>query len=169
MAINTQPDIHELVVCANIFIHKGSKYLLLKRSPHKKFAPNVIHPVGGKVDLNENPYIAAEREVLEEAGVRVKNLRLEAVFMEIIPVKAEPYNWLIFHFSADYDSGEVIETEEGELIWLTPQEIVKQELFPSVREAIHYILNPHDGTVFATFRYDENNKIITEKIDKCAI
>jgi len=171
MPINTAPDIHNLVVCANIFIRKDDKYLLLKRSPHKKYAPNVIHPVGGKVDLNENPFQAAQREVLEEAGVQVKNMRLEAVLLEITPVKDEPYNWMIFHFSADYDSGEITQTEEGELLWLPVEEIKQSELFPSVRYAIDQILNPDDGTVFATIKYDNEGKVAssTSKLDLCIV
>ncbi|MDD5750709.1 MAG: NUDIX domain-containing protein [Candidatus Pacebacteria bacterium] len=172
MAINQEPNIHELVVCANIFVRKDGRYLLLKRSPKKKFAPNVIHPIGGKLDNNENPFIGSQRELLEEAGIKVKSLKLEAVILEISPHKKEmENNWLIFHFSGDYDSGELIKTEEGEFVWLEPEEIAKQDLFPSVEQVIGNILNPSDGTVFATFEYDDNGKIIerTKKIDKCAL
>lgn len=170
MAINNDPHIHQQVICANVFVRKDDKYLVLMRSPLKKYAPNVVHPIGGKVDPSENPYTAAEREVLEEAGIRIKNLRLEAVLLEITPVKDEPYNWLIFHFSADYDSGEVQETEEGELLWLSDEEIVNQPLFPSVTPVIKHILDKEEGTVFATFKYDEEKQnIIKSKIDLCVI
>lgn len=57
---------HKLVICANVFIRKDDKYLLLRRSPHKKYAPNYVHPVGGKVDLDEDPMEAGKRELLEE-------------------------------------------------------------------------------------------------------
>jgi 8-oxo-dGTP pyrophosphatase MutT (NUDIX family) len=171
MAINQKPDIHEFVVCANIFVKKDGQYLLLKRSPQKRFAPNVIHPIGGKADLGENPFLAAQRELLEEVGIKVKNMRLEAVLLEIIPHKDLPYNWLIFHFSGDYDSGELLATEEGEFVWFKPEEIISQPLFPSVREVIARIINPSDGTVFATFEYDEKENLIqqTSKIDWCAV
>ena len=56
----------------------------------------MVHPIGGKVDPDENPYIAAERELLEEAGIKVKNIKLEAVVLELKPVKNEDENWLIF-------------------------------------------------------------------------
>jgi 8-oxo-dGTP diphosphatase len=165
MTINTAPHIHNIVICANIFVRKDGKYLLLKRSPQKKYAPNVIHPIGGKVEPNENPYTGAQRELLEESGVKVKNMRLEAVIMEIKPVKNEDENWLIFYFSADYDSGELITTEEGELVYLSAEEIPKQDLFPSVRPIIQRILNPKDGTVFFTLEYDDEGKIVEETKD----
>ena len=50
MPINTRPHIHEMVICANMFVRKGGKYLLLKRSSHKLFMPDYVHPIGGKVD-----------------------------------------------------------------------------------------------------------------------
>lgn len=125
--------------------------------------------MGGKVDLNENPYDAAVREVAEEAGVQIKNVHLEAVLTEIKPVKDEIYNWLIFHFSADYDCGEVVPTDEGELIWLTAEEIKAEELFVSLRLVIDHILNPEEGTVFATIFYDEEGtgKLISKNVIQC--
>jgi 8-oxo-dGTP pyrophosphatase MutT (NUDIX family) len=171
MPINTEPDIHKLVVCANVFVKKDGKYLLLERSPKKRFAPDVTHPIGGKVDLGENPFVAAEREVLEEAGIKVKNMRLEAVLLEVFPKNETPYNWLIFHFSADWASGEVKQTEEGKFILLEKDQIAKQKLFPSVQQVIENILNPNDGCVFATFKYNERGEIIEadKNINKCVI
>jgi len=171
MTMNTAPHIHNLVICANIFVRKDGKYLLLKRSSQKKYAPNIIHPIGGKVDPNENPYTGAQRELLEEAGIKVKNMRLEAIIMELKPVKGGDGNWLIFHFSADYDSGELITTEEGKFVYLSAEEMLFKDLFPSVRLTIQHILNPKDGTVFCTFRYDNEGKVIEERksINLCAV
>jgi 8-oxo-dGTP diphosphatase len=159
MAITTEPDIHQLVICANVFIRRDDKYLVLRRSPQKRFAPNVVHLVGGKVDLDEDPYMAAVREVQEEAGITVKNVRLEAVINELVPQPDHNYNWLIFHFSADYASGEVQHTEEGELVWLTADEIKMEKLFQSVRPLIGNILDPEIGTTFATFEYGTDDEI----------
>ncbi|OGG07627.1 hypothetical protein A2872_00030 [Candidatus Gottesmanbacteria bacterium RIFCSPHIGHO2_01_FULL_42_12] len=170
MAINTRPDIHEQVICANCFVRKGNKYLVLRRSQQKKYAPGVTHPVGGKVNLGENPFTAAVREVYEEAGIKVTNVRLEAILLEMRPVINEPYNWLIFHFSADYQEGETKETEEGELVWLTEEEYKKEKLFPSIIPVIEHIFNREKGTVFATFEYDDQKQnIIKETLDFCVV
>ena len=160
MTINEKPYVHKLIVCANIFVRKDGKYLLLKRSAQKKYAPGVVHPIGGKVGVNENPYTTAERELLEEAGIKAKNIKLEAVILEIKPVKDEDENWLIFHFSGNYASGNLITTEEGELVFFDTEEIPKQKLFPSIQAIIHHILNPRDGTVFLTVAYDDTGAAI---------
>ena len=168
MAINSKPLVHQYVVCANLFVKKENSYLMLRRSSLKEHAPNYIHPIGGKVDQDENPYIAAQRELLEEAGIEVTNMRLEACVLEVAGDKSVP-NWLIFHFSGDYKSGDLIKTDEGELLWFHKKDILKQNLFPSVKKIIHHILNPSDGPVFATFHYDENLNIIEtgNTIDLC--
>lgn len=169
MAINNPAELHEQIICANVFIKKDGKYLVLRRSAQKRYAPGVVHPVGGKVDIGENPYTAAVREVGEETGLIVKDMQLEAVIQEIEPVLGEPHNWLIFHFSAEYDSGEMIETEEGELIWLTAEEIRNEQLFPSVKAVVDHILNEEKGTVFTTLEYDADKKnIVKQVVDSCA-
>jgi 8-oxo-dGTP diphosphatase len=162
MAINSTPDIHELVICANVFIKKDDKFLVLKRSKLKKYAPNVIHPVGGKVDLNENPFEAAIREAKEETGISIENLNLRAVLLEIIPRSNEPNNWVIYHFIGDYKAGDLIETEEGELLWLTPEEVRQADLFPSVHNIIDHILDLSKSTIFVTNTYGGHESNILE-------
>jgi 8-oxo-dGTP diphosphatase len=170
MTVNQRPEIHQLVMCVNAFVRKDGKYLMLKRSSKKNYAPSVIHPVGGKIELNESPFSAIQREVKEEAGITIKNIRLEAVVLEIKPYKTTKANWLIFHFSADYDSGQLTETQEGKFVFLSPEEITEQNLFPSMAEIIKHILNPKDGIVFATFEHDKKGNIVqqTKRIDICA-
>ena len=171
MAINQEVIKHAFVVTANVFIKKDGQYLMIKRSPLKSVMPDAVHPFGGKIDPDENPYLAAQREVLEETGLKVTNMRLEAVVLELKPLKHAPDNWLVFHFSADYESGELMVSEEGEPIWLLPKEIINQKLFPSVQQIIGHIIDPKEGTVFATFEYDDQGTIIeeTKKIAVCAV
>ncbi len=172
MPINTDPHIHKLVMCANVFIRKDGKWLMLKRSLEKRFAPGYFHTVGGKIDQDEDPYTGAIREVKEEAGITVKNMRLEAVTFEVAPVdQMKDENWMCFYFSSDYDSGEVTQTEEGELVLIDGKDVPDQKLIPSIRAIIHHILDPKDGTVFLKMRYDNKGNVIeTENIvNICAV
>ena len=130
--INNDPHIHQMIICANVFVRDGERYLLLKRSAKKKRAPWYIHPIGGKVDSDEDPLQAAQRELLEEADITVSNIALKAVITEIRPIQWEDENRLIFRFPWDYNGEQVIDCEEGEFLWLTKREIVQQKLFPSL-------------------------------------
>lgn len=151
--INQKPNVQKFIVCSNVFIRMNRKYLLIKRSKYKKYAPNKIHPFGGKIDQDENPFDGAVREIKEEVGIDIHNLKLEAVILEITHEKELPVNWLIFTFSADYLKGEIKKTDEGEAILLTIEQIKKSDLFPSIKSIIDNILNPNDGTVFTTNKY----------------
>jgi len=160
--------VHQQIICANVFIRRNGRLLVLRRSKNKKYAPGIVHPVGGKLDRGENPYVGAEREALEETGLRVKNMRLEAVLLDIEPVEGEPYDWLVYHFSADYESGELRPTPEGELIWLAPDELVNERLHPSVQPIIEQILDRETGTMFTTNEYDpQKAKIVRSEISYC--
>lgn len=160
-----------MVIGANIFVRKDGKYWWLKRSAQKKSAPKVVHPIGGKLELNENPYLGAQRERLEEAGIKVQNMKLKAVLLEITPHQDIKNNWLIFHFSADYHHGRLKQTEDGDFVLLLGEEIERPELFPSVREVIQPILNSHAGTVFATISYNPDGTVneLTTRIDRCVL
>jgi 8-oxo-dGTP diphosphatase len=166
MAVNSTPNIHTIVICANMFVRKDGKYLVIKRSPAKLDLPNVIAPIGGKIDTNEDPLHAAKREVMEEAGIDVANVRLEAVITEVPHPDDSQYKetWLIFDFSGDYAGGEVKSTEEGELLWLTAQELQQASLYASLKELIGYILDESTGPVFARFSYDAQRNIVGKHI-----
>lgn len=151
--------VHHQIVCANVFIRRGGRILVLRRSPTRRYAANVVHPVGGKVEPNEDPFTAAQREVTEETGLSVTNMRLEAVLLDLNPVPHEPLNWLIYHFSADCASGEPHETDEGELVWMTPAEFLQQPLHPSLQGIAEHILDRRKGTLFIRHTYNAEGMI----------
>ncbi|GIW59271.1 MAG: hypothetical protein KatS3mg087_0337 [Patescibacteria group bacterium] len=171
MPVNTDINLHHIVITANLLCQKDDKYLFLKRSPYKIVAPNIIHFPGGKVDATEDPLIAAQRELLEETGLVAKNIKLGAVITDVhsLAQNNNPNDYLAFYFVGEYDSGDQITTEEGELLWLSPPELNKQQMYPSVSEVIDYILSPQHGTVFARFVYDNHEKITERQISFCAI
>lgn len=75
-------------------------HILMARSPH--FAPGVYGLVAGFVEAGENVEEAVHREVKEEVGIRIKNLRY-------FGSQAWPFpDSLMIAFTADYDSGELV-------------------------------------------------------------
>jgi 8-oxo-dGTP diphosphatase len=171
MAINSTENTHDIVISANMFVRRDGKYLVIRRSTLKKTLPNHVHSIGGKADLDEEPMHAAIRELYEEAGLRVKDIRCEAVVTEVWPkdhTSPYPTNWQIFYFSGEYTDGEITQTEEGELIWLTQEELMREKIFPSVKKILPYILDNYNGTVFARFRYTSDMEIVDENILRCS-
>ena len=68
MAVNTTVNKHTTIICSSVLVKQGYKYLVIKRSPSKIVAPNMVHTIGGKVDENEDPFVGAKRELEEETG-----------------------------------------------------------------------------------------------------
>ena len=74
--------------------------ILLARSPH--FPPGMFSLVAGFVEPGENLEHAVEREVLEETGIRVRNIRYSG---------SEPWPFpdsLMVGFFADFAGGELV-------------------------------------------------------------
>ncbi len=167
--VNSDPHIHTLVLCANILVRKDGKFLLMRRSPLKKFAPNVVVPFGGKIDRDEDPLDAGIRELREETGLEVDNVHLDAVVTEIQQDPNMLSNWLVFYFSADYKSGDLIHTAEGESVLITAEEMKKEQLFPAFREILPSILNPNTNVVFGRFVYNKEHEIVEQHLTECQV
>lgn len=81
-----------------VMIRKGDK-ILLSRSPH--FPPNMYSVLAGFVEAGETLEEAVQREVTEEVGIRVRNIKYFG---------SQPWpfpNSLMIGFTADYDGGEI--------------------------------------------------------------
>lgn len=71
-----EPDEYHLVVHMWIINSKG-QFLLQKRAPGVKSAPNIWAITGGAAIAGDDSYTACEREVLEELGIKADMSRAE--------------------------------------------------------------------------------------------
>lgn len=112
-----------------VFCERGGRRLFLEGGPAKWFAGR-LNGLGGSVERGEDVAAAAAREVEEECGLRPDDLRLRAV----VHVDAEP-QVMLFVFTATLPDGEVRESPEGRLVWLSADEIAApaRALLPDVR------------------------------------
>ncbi len=154
MSLKNKHDIHVVKMLSNVLIKNNDKFFLIKRAANKKTAPNIIHSFGGHIDHYENPFEAAKREIREEAGVELKNLKLRAVVTEIKNGEPKPPNWIIYHFIADYHFGNIKKTEEGELVKLSETELSDCDMLPSFKQIIKHLLSHNKKIMFVTFIYD---------------
>ena len=138
-----------IVVTLECFVKKGNKYLMLHRSAQKRILPNVWMAPGGHREFNEGLFECARREVLEETGLKIKNLRIKAAGNAYLKDLDEEY---YFHFIfADYAGGRLKQKkDDGEFIWLTMKEILKKEnLLAELKTVLPMI--------------DKSNKVISYK------
>lgn len=85
--------------CIIVLVKRG-KEMLLARSPH--FTPNVYGLLAGFIEPGEDIEHAVAREVMEEVGIKIKNIRYQC---------SQPWPFpdsLMLGFTADYAAGEIM-------------------------------------------------------------
>ena len=152
-------------VVATAIIVKNGKYLLLKRSAHETAYPSKWTVPGGKLerkDYENKPkdsedawyYVGerlVEREVMEEAGITIKDIRyltsLSFIRPDNIPV-------VILSYFAYHDKGQVSLQDKShtEYAWVTLQEAKKYELIPGIYEEIEMVDHHLKGNPIGTWK-----------------
>ena len=116
---------------------------------------------GGHREFNEGLFEAARREVMEETGLEIKNLRLRAVGNAYLKdLETEFYFFMVL---ADYDKGKLVEnTKDGKFVWLTESEIMgKDNLLAELKHVLPHILSDKGGVLSYKAVYDKGN-VMTE-------
>ncbi len=103
------------------YIEHNGCYLMLNRNKkaNDENAGKWIG-VGGHMEENESPEECALREIKEETGLTVKDLRLRGILTFILP---DWGNELTFLYTARAETEEVTPCAEGTLAWI-PIEII---------------------------------------------
>jgi len=107
------------------FVVNGDDVLLMRRASHKRVFPNRYNGVGGHIERDEDPLTSAKREILEETGLTVHDLRLRAVYN----IDAgEATGITLFVFIAVSNNRDVIPISEGTLHWIPKHEVLRFDL-----------------------------------------
>lgn len=102
------------------FIRENDNYLLIQKKNENSFGYKKLNGVGGHMEIGEEPYESAEREIKEETNLHVENLELTAILF--IDTNSIP-GIQVFVFKADYCGGVFKASEEGLLKWMSRKEI----------------------------------------------
>ncbi len=140
------------------FISNGDDLLLLKHAADKRVFPNRYNGVGGHIERGEDPLSGARREIKEETGLDVRDLRLRAVYN--IDAGAAT-GILLFVFTAVSESRAVVEDREGSLHWVAPDDLFALDLVDDLPVLLPRILalQPTDPPLFVHVSYDEHDAI----------
>jgi len=135
------------------------KILLLKRNnePMKGKCTGV----GGKTLFEEDINFSCIREVKEETGLNVKEVRLKGVIKTIL--KGKNSSWILFVYTANNFTGSLIKCNEGELKWVDKDYILSESLIDFIRRIIPYVLSGNEF-VEGTIVHDIKGNVIEEKL-----
>jgi 8-oxo-dGTP diphosphatase len=142
-----------------VFITREDKVLLLRGSAQKRIWANKYNGIGGHIERDEDIYSAARREVIEETGLYVDNLRL----VGLINIDGDqPTGIMLFVFVAESRSGEPIPSEEGTLEWIDRDHITQVDLVEDLPIILPRAINHPVGVspFFAHYRYNEQEQLV---------
>ncbi|MGE5654953.1 MAG: NUDIX domain-containing protein [Bacillota bacterium] len=129
---------------AAAFLKRDGHYLLMKRSPERKIAPNVWSCVGGHMEPQElnDPLAACLREIHEETGISQDHIfNLELRYLIIRRAK-DVIRQNYIYFGAT-DVSELTATNEGTLHWIPESELLDREFTQTFAAMLdHYIHTP---------------------------
>lgn len=125
-------EIVELTVLC--LIHKGDQYLLQDRI--KADWRGFTLP-GGHVGKDESIVDAVIREMKEETGLTILNPKLCGV--KQFPIEEGRY--IVFLFTADEFTGEVVSSEEGQMQWIHKEELESVNTVVDLAELLQVMLD----------------------------
>lgn len=139
-------------------VTNGDDVLLMKRAAHKRVFPNQYNGLGGHIERDEDPLSSARREIQEESGLRVRDVRLRAVY-NIDAGKSSGI--LLFVFTAISDSRDVTENSEGTLHWIPQARLLDLDLVEDLPIILPRVLamQPDDPPLFIHVSYDDRDQI----------
>jgi len=154
-------DRYTIIPRTLIFITRDDKVLLLRGAPHKRLWAGLYNGIGGHVEQGEGILAAAKREVREETGLEVANLRLCGVIMIDT---GETIGIGLYVFRGDYAGGEVQSSPEGVAEWIAESDLSRLPLVPDLAVLLPRVLNHRedDPPFVAHYYYDDQDRLQVE-------
>lgn len=114
----------EICVLTNMcMICRDNKILVLnRRNPDW---PGITFP-GGHVDPRESFVESVIREVREETGLEITNVRLCGV--KQFTHREGKYRYIVFLYKAESPCGDLRASKEGDVFWISPEDIFSYSL-----------------------------------------
>lgn len=155
-------------VVATAIVVKDGKFLILKRSPRETAYPGLWTVPGGKLerkDYENKPKDSedawyqigeklVEREVMEEAGITIKDVKyatsLTFIRPDNIPV-------VVLSYFAHHDQGEVSLKDQShtDYAWVSLQEAKEYDLIPGIYEELEMVAKHLQGKPLGTWTKKE--------------
>jgi 8-oxo-dGTP diphosphatase len=135
------------------------KVLLLKRK--KSPLKDLYTGVGGKTNFAEDIRDSCIREVKEETGLDVYQIKLKAVIKTLL--EDSDSSWILFVYTAKAAHENTHECNEGVLQWVEKRDIKNYQLIGFIKEIITIVLGD-DHFLEGTIHHDANGNVIQKSL-----
>ena len=143
------------------YIKKNNKTLMLHRvKKENDMHKNKWNGLGGKLIPGESPEECVIREIKEESGLNIKTPSLKGIIT--FPKFDNIEDWLVFVFIANKFSGDLIDSDEGNLKWIDDSDLLNLNMWEGDRIFIPWLSK--NELFSAKFYYSNNNYIKHEVI-----
>jgi 8-oxo-dGTP diphosphatase len=131
------------------YLKQNGKTLML----HRIKKANDIHAgkwngLGGKLEPGESPEQCVIREVGEESGLTIAQIRYHGLLV-FADFKGD--DWYVWVFTSEQFNGELLDSNEGHLAWVADELVPSLNLWPSDLIFLPWLEN--DGVFSARFQY----------------
>lgn len=132
---------------------------------HRNKRPDDIHygkwnGLGGKFEAGESPEECAVREIHEESGLSVKNLKLRGLLT--FPLFDNKADWYAYVFTASSEGLETVDPDEGTLKWVPNDEILSLNLWPGDKLFLDWLFN--DNRLFSGKLLYKDKKLVDHSV-----
>jgi len=119
-----------------VFISNRGRFLLINQASQEKIGYERWNGVGGHVEKGENPLEAAKREVYEETGLIISNLKLKYISL----VEGDENTGVcLFIFQGYSNNLKLLKSNEGKINWFSIPELNNLKTMADVPQLIELI------------------------------
>jgi len=148
---------YQIIPRTLIFVTRGNEVLLICGAPTKRLWAGKYNGIGGHLERGEDALSAARRELAEETGLQVCDLRLVGTVL----VDVEEMTGIgLYVFCGEYSGGGVVESAEGRIEWISIQALPGLPLVEDLVAILPRALAARQGPPFsARSFYDEQERL----------
>ena len=146
-------------LCYVVDKKKNTTLMIHRVKKENDFHHGKWNGLGGKFEPGESPEECAVREIKEESGLFVKNIKMKGFIT--FPLFDGKEDWYVFLFTADEFEGELIDSSEGNLEWIPNENITKINLWEG---DVHFIPWLFKEKFFSAKFIYKNGEYISHKV-----
>lgn len=122
------------------YVQKDGHTLMLYRNKKKNdYHEGKWNGLGGKFEQGESPEQCAIREVREESGLTMLNPHMAGFIT--FPMFDGKDDWYVFLFRCDEFTGDLINSDEGELAWIPNDKLFSLNLWKGDRTFLEWMFD----------------------------
>ncbi len=143
-----------------IFVTSGDQVLLLKGGAHKNLWAGLYNGIGGHIERGEDVLSSAQRELLEETGLRIPNLWLCGV-VTIDTGEDVGIGLYILRGESAHEWAGPLTSQDGTLEWVARREVSQLPLVEDLPALLPRLLDaqPDEPPFSALYQYDQSGAL----------